>query len=399
MTETISYGILAYSFTVFIAPMRAELGWSIAGLTGAYSLGLLIAGFTAVAVGRWLDEHGARVPMSLGSLLAALLILGWAQVHTLWAFYLLWVGLGAAMAAVLYEPAFAVLTKWFRRDLGKALTVLTFLAGFASVIFIPLAGYLVDAHGWRHALRVLALIQLGTLPLHALLLRRQPADLGLEPDGAPPPAAGTRDAPQTGLTPQQAFARVDFRRLAIAFSLSTFAITAVGVHLVPLLVAAGRTATSAAAIGGAIGLLALPGRIVLTPLGDVWPRRFVAAVIFALQAAGILVLFAGDGASAPVWAFVILYGAGFGAITPARAALLAEYYGGRYYGRIGGRMALINSLARAVAPVSTGVLVTLSGGEYRLLLVLLALICALAALSVAGARVPGHTPGEQSAAS
>ena len=388
VTETISYGILAYSFTVFIAPMSAELGWSIASLTGAFSLGLLTAGFTAVVVGHWLDVHGARLPMSLGSLLAAVLLLGWSEVQSLWAFYLLWAALGVAMAGVLYEPAFAVLAKWFRRDLGKALTVLTFLAGFASVIFIPLSGYLVDNRGWREALKVLALIQLATLPLHALLLRREPADLGLEPDGAPLPSAGAPVQAASGLSPELAFGRSDFRRLAIAFSLSTFAITAVSVHLVPLLVEAGRTATSAAAVGGAIGLLALPGRIILTPLGDIWPRRLVAAAIFGLQAAGVVVLWLSAGAAAGVWAFVVLYGAGFGAITPARAALLAEYYGGRYYGRISGRMALINSLARAVAPVSTGVLVTLSGGDYRYLLVLLALICALAALAVSTAHAP-----------
>lgn len=397
ITETISYGILAYSFTVFIAPMSTELDWSIASLTGAFSLGLLTAGFTAVLVGHWLDAHGARLPMSLGSLLAAVLLLGWSEIQSLWTFYLLWAGLGVAMAGVLYEPAFAVLAKWFRRDLGKALTVLTFLAGFASVIFIPLSGYLVDTQGWREALKILALIQLATLPLHALLLRREPADLGLEPDGAPRPTAGPPVAAVSGLSPEQAFGRSDFRRLAIAFSLSTFAITAVSVHLVPLLVEAGRSATSAAGVGGAIGLLALPGRIVLTPLGDLWPRRLVAAAIFGLQATGIVVLWLSAGVAAGVWAFVVLYGAGFGAITPARAALLAEYYGGRYYGRISGRMALINSLARAVAPVSTGVLVTLSAGDYRYLLVLLAIICALAALAVSTAHSPA-VAGEASSA-
>ena len=393
LTETISFGILAYSFTVFIAPMQEELGWSVAGLTGAYSLGLLLAGFMAVLVGRWLDEHGARVPMSLGSLLAALMLFAWSGVQNLLTFYLLWAGIGIAMAGVLYEPAFAVLAKWFRRDLGKAITVLTFLAGFASVIFIPLSGYLVEERGWRAALQVLALIQLATLPLHALVIRRAPADLGLEPDGVR--ATGLSAGTVGGFSPGEAFARRDFRRLALAFSLSTFAVTAMGVHLVPLLVEAGRSATSAAAIGGAIGLLALPGRIVLTPLGDLWPRRLVAASIFTVQMAGIVVLWWGGGLGVAVWAFVILYGAGFGAITPARAALLAEYYGGRHYGRISGRMALINSLARAVAPVSTGVLVTFAGGRFDALLLLLALCCGLAALAVSTAHAPIPSPAAE----
>jgi MFS family permease len=387
VTETISYGILAYAFTVFISPMQSELGWSVASLTGAYSLGLLTAGIAAVPLGRWLDEHGARLPMSLGSLLAAALLLAWSSVGTLWTFYLIWAGLGVAMAAVLYEPAFVVLAIWFRRDLGKALTVLTFLAGFASVIFIPLAGFLVDAYGWRVALRLLAAVQLATFPLHALLLRRRPADLGLAVDGLRSPVAEETPATE-GLTASEAFARPDFRRLAIAFSLSTFVITAIGVHLVPLLVATGASLTAAAGIGGAIGLMALPGRVILTPLGDVWPRRLLAAGIFGLQALGLLTLFGWGGTAVALWSFVALYGAGFGAITPARAALLAEYYGGAQFGRISGRMALINALARAVAPVSTGLLVTANDGDYRLLLVLLALGVALAAVAVGVARPP-----------
>ena len=390
VTETISFGILTYSFTVFIGPMNAELGWSVASLTGAFSLGLLVAGLTAPLVGRWLDAQGARLPMSLGSLLAALLLFAWSGVSSLWSFYLVWAGLGVAMAGVLYEPAFAVLARWFRRDLGKAITVLTFLAGFASVIFIPLSGYLVETGGWRQALRVLASIQLATLPLHALLLRRRPGDLGLQPDGGR--SAEAAPAEPDGFAPAQAFARSDFRRLAVAFSLSTFAITAMSVHLVPLLVNSGREPALAATIGGAIGLLALPGRLLLTPLGDLLPRRLVAAAIFSLQAAGIAVLWWGAGIATAVWAFVILYGAGFGAITPARAALLAEYYGGRHYGTISARMALINSLARAAAPVSTGALVTLSGERFGSLLVVLVVCCALAAVAVASARAPTGVP-------
>lgn len=389
VTETISYGILVYAFTVFIAPLKAEFGWSVATITGAFSVGLLTAGLAAVPVGRWLDEHGARLPMSLGSVLATALLLGWSMVDSLWAFYLIWAGIGLAMSAVLYEPAFAVLARWFRRDLGKSLTVLTFLAGFASVIFIPLAGSLVESYGWRSALRLLALAQLATIPLHWLLLRRQPSDHGLRPDGALSDAVTVKPA-GAGVSAAEAFARPDFLRLAVAFSLSTFVITAVSVHLVPLLVASGTTLGAAAKIGGAIGLMALPGRIVLTPLGDIWPRRLIAAGIFALQALGLLALL-GTGAAA-LWAFVGLYGVGFGAITPARAALLASYYGGAQFGRISGRMALINSLARAVAPVSTGLLVTLSGGGYGPLLLVLALAVALAAAAVGSARAPSPRP-------
>src|SRR5262245_15242977 len=107
-TEVVSWGILYYAFTVFVAPMQAELGWSRVAITGAYSLALLCSGLAAVPVGRWLDRHGPRALMTTGSILGSLLLVAWSQVADLWAFYLIMAGIGTTTAAVLYEPAFAI---------------------------------------------------------------------------------------------------------------------------------------------------------------------------------------------------------------------------------------------------------------------------------------------------
>src|SRR5919204_1038183 len=79
VTEVVSWGILYYAFTVFVAPMQTELGWSQVAITGAYSLALLCAGLAAVPVGRWLDRHRPRALMTAGSVLWALMPLGWWQ--------------------------------------------------------------------------------------------------------------------------------------------------------------------------------------------------------------------------------------------------------------------------------------------------------------------------------
>jgi MFS family permease len=158
VTETTSYGVLAYAFGVFLVPMHQDLGWSPTALTGAYSLAVIVSGVAALPVGRWLDRHGVRGLMTAGSAAATVLVLAWAQVTDLTAFYGIWVGIGVVMAAVLYEPAFAVIATWFRdsAERTRALLALTVVGGFASVIFVPLAGWLVEARGWRDALVVLA---------------------------------------------------------------------------------------------------------------------------------------------------------------------------------------------------------------------------------------------------
>jgi len=154
VTETVSWGILYYAFAVFLLPMQQELGYSAAQLAGAFSLALLVSAVAGIAVGRHLDRRGPRALMTAGSITGVVLVLAWSQVHGLAAFYLLWAGIGVVMAAVLYEPAFVVLAKWFSEpgERRRAMTAMTLVAALASFIFLPLAQALIDAHGWRDAL-------------------------------------------------------------------------------------------------------------------------------------------------------------------------------------------------------------------------------------------------------
>ena len=184
ITETVSYGVLIYAFPVFIAPLEAEFGWSRGALSGAFSLSLLIAGLVALPVGFWLDKRGARLLMTAGSIGATVMVLLWSRVNTFAEFIAVMALMGFFGAAILYEPAFAVIATWFSRKRGRAMALVTFIAGFASTIFTPLSHALLEAFGWRQAILILAII-LGaiTIPLHALFLRRNPADMGLETDG------------------------------------------------------------------------------------------------------------------------------------------------------------------------------------------------------------------------
>jgi MFS family permease len=358
-----------------LVPMQQELGWSQVDLTGGFSLALGISGLAALPVGRWLDRHGPRLLMTVGSALAAALVAAWALVPSRPVFLLVWGGIGLVMATVLYEPAFAVVATWFRRGRSQALTLLTCGGGLASVVFVPLAAALVQPLGWRSALLVLsAILAVSTLPLHALVLRRHPRDLGLDADGAPtepdpiaPPVPGEYSVPT-----REAVRGAAFWWLTGAFALATVAAVAVTVHLIPYLLDQGYSAGFAATATGLVGVMALPGRLIFTPLGSWLPRRWVTASLFLLQAGAVAVLLGLPGPGG-VLGFVVLFGAGFGAITPARAALVVEQYGPAHYGRISGLLTLGVTGARALAPVGAGLLYSRTGDYtpvFGLLLVL-----------------------------
>ena len=137
--------------------------------------------------------------------------------------------------------------------------------------------------------------------------------------------------------------------------MSALVTTAMIVHLIPYLVARGHTPERAGAALATVGLMALPGRLIFTPIGAQWGRSRVTAVILGSSAIGCAVLVS-NASEIGVWLFAAVFGVGLGAIAPARASLIADIYGARHFGRISGAIAFGVSLARAAAPVGASAL-------------------------------------------
>lgn len=339
ITETISWGVLYYTFPVYLSPMQQELGWSRGDLTGAFSVATLVSGLAAIPAGRWLDRHGPRLLMTVGSIAAAGLVVSWAGVTTLPRFYVTWALIGLAMSATFYDPAFATANRWFGdRRRVQALSAITLMAGFASTIFIPLAGALVQAQGWRPSLLTLAVIlAIGTIPAHALVLR-----------DAPDRAAATSEV-EVG----DVVRRREFWWLTLGFWLTSLTTVAVGVHLLPYLEDRGYDATFAATITGSIGAMQVLARLALTPFGNRVNPRALGLGVFSLQRVSIVILLLVR--STPgVLAFVVLFGAQRGLATLVRPALIADLYGVARYASIAGMVQFALSLAQAAAPVGAG---------------------------------------------
>jgi MFS family permease len=385
ITETISWGIIYYAFSVFITPMETELGWSRAQLTGGFSLALLVMGGMAFPVGSWIDRHGARLLMTVGSILASLLVVAWSQVTDITLFYLIWIGLGVCGAAVLYEPAFAVIATWFVRHRTRALALVTFAAGLASTIFVPLSDALLVRLGWRDAVLVLGIfLALTTLPLHLLVLRRRPDDLGLLPDGEAKTINATRPAARA-ISLSEVLHNRFFWLLTLAFCLSALTATAIRVHFIPFLIDSGVNASTAAFASGAIGLMQVVGRLIFAPLDSHVSGRVMVSGIFALEAVAIFILLLGPS----LWIiglFIMVFGAAYGANTLARVSILAELFGSSHFGRISSVMAIFLTLAATFAPFGAGLLYDFFGSYQPVLWVIILLGFAASVVALLGLK-------------
>ena len=360
ITETISWGIIFYAFSVFITPMENDLGWSRSQLTGGFSVMLLMTAVMAFPVGAWIDKYGARLLMTLGSSGASLLIIAWSQVTHVLEFYLVWGMLGVCAAAVLYEPAFTVIATWFVRRRGIALAIVTFAAGLASTIFIPLSDALLGWLGWRDAVLTLGvLLGVTTIPLHALVLRRHPHDLGLTRDDQTP--LDTETKKQTfDFSLGDALRSRYFWLMTLAFSLSYFSVAALRVHFIPYLIGAGFNASLAALASGSIGILQVTGRVLYAPLEQRFSIYWMVVTVFALQAVGISILLVNSSLLA-IALFILIFGTSYGARTLARPSILADQFGASHYGRISSIMSIFLTIASTIAPFSAGLLYDISG--------------------------------------
>lgn len=355
VTQTVSWGVLYYAFSVLLVPMQDELGWSRSTLVGGFTTAVVLSGLAAPLVGRLLDADVTRPLVTGGSFLGVAAVLAWSGAGTVLAYYAAWVAIGIAMAAVLYDPAFTVLAKRTAPDHRRAITAVTLVAGLSSFVFQPLTSILVDRLDWRGALVGLAVVlAVITIPIHLLVLT--PVDRTAPSSGAGRAGAGRarrRARPAEASDPR-------FWALTGAFVGVTTASMATGVLLIAFLVDHGWSLARASLAGGTLGAMQLPGRLAFSPLAARLPRHVLVAVLFSIPASGIAVLLAG-GASRTVWLAVVLLGFGQGTTTLLRATLYVDLYGVERIGALNGLSGTPITCTRALAPLLASVVVTRTG--------------------------------------
>lgn len=340
------------------------MGWSRGALSGPFALSQILAGVAGIPVGRLIDRYGARALMSVGSTIGGLTLIALSSIGELWQLYLLWGGLlGLSQALTFYPVSMAIVANWFQRRRGTALATLTLLGGLASVIFIPLAGVLVPQIGWRGTVVVLGIVQLAlALPIHALIVRRHPEDLGLRPDGeAPAPLASGAAVPMGGMLLGEALREPAFWVITVAAALDQLAVMVVWAHSIAFMTSRGHDPVLAASIAGLVGLVSLPGRFVLNVLSDRLGAKRLLGACLGIQAAGLTLLIVGS-SSAWLYAYAVVYGVAYGTRSPLRASVMAEYFGRRAYGAITAIQGLPIALASGFGPLAAGWLYDRLGG-------------------------------------
>ncbi|MFD5728468.1 MFS transporter [Streptomyces sp. NPDC058368] len=366
-TQIVSWGIVYYAFPVLNPQITQGTGWPAGATTAAFSLALVVSALAGIRVGRILDRSGPRTVMTAGSVLGVISLLNVAAAPNLPLFITGWMLAGLAMAATFYQPAFAALTRWWAPDHVRALTLVTLAGGLASTVFAPLTAALADHLSWRHTYLVLAgILAAVTIPAHALALRAP------WPDAPTSPAHAAAGAAKVGRSRP-------FLLLAAAFTLSSFAMYAVVVALVPLLLERGYTTSQAAwalGIGGAGQTL---GRTLYATLARRTSATTRTTILIALGALTTAAFAAVPGPYALLIAVSVMAGMVRGNLTLLQATAITDRWGTTHYGRLSGLLAAPAHTAAALAPFVGAALAVPLGG-YSPLFLLLAAVSVVAAL-------------------
>ncbi len=382
--QLITWGLVYYTFPLFVVPMEHELGWSRNELFGALSCGLLVAGLCSIPVGAWIDRGHARMLMTGGSLLAAVLMFAWSQVEQLWMFYVIWLGLGACQAVTLYEPAFAVITRVYGPRYRQAILVMTFLGGLASTFGIPFTQLLIERIGWRPALVVLAAICLGVAFFIHWLFVPGPSEKAVPIAETPKPAHGM-SAPTRG--PLAAAVRVPaFWGLVVAFAGYGLAFSAMSFHLIPLLAERKVEIGVVMAIIALIGPMQVVGRVLLMAAQNRISTIQLGAGIYFAFPISMAMLAMGISDVYGLILFAIVYGVANGLVTILRGMAVPEFIGPEGYGVVSGALTMPTNIMRAAGPLM-GAFAWSAFGNYTPVLWALTAIMLLAAGGFAAAAI------------
>lgn len=351
LAQLISWGSIFYMFSLVLAPLERDLGLTRAQVSLAFSLGLLAEGLMAYPVGRWIDRGHERAVMTAGSVLAAVCLLLHSFVTSMAGLYAVWLGLGVAMAAVLYSPVFALVTRRFPDDFRRAIITLTFLGGLASTVFIPLIAGLMAAWGWRDALILLALLHLGVCaPLHWATLTGAPVKVRAKEGGARGQATGVRPLLRSA----------PFLLIGVFTVLMMSVTVAIPAHMVSLLRENALPEVWVIALPAAIGVAQVLGRLLLYFFERHIDLHLVNRLIPLLIPLGVLVLllapYLGTWQVPVVGLFVAIYGLGNGMLTIVKGTAIAQYVSRDHVATLNGALGVPLALARAAAPWLLGVM-------------------------------------------
>lgn len=366
LVGAVAMALAGPTYGLFIEPMREELGLGRALFGWTQTVYLLTAGVSGLFIGRLIDRYGGRVILAVAGTVAALALGSLGFFHPAWWFvtaFLITGLMGIHGPASLYGAP--IISKWFVRQRAHALGILSTSAPFGLLIGFPAVQWVISEHGWRAGWVTLGVTGLALIvPVSLLVLRRQPEDMGLMPDGEPrrEASAGAPPDPEARQwTRSEAIRTPVFWRVTAAYSLLTFCTTSMVIFRFPYFVSEGMDAGLMAVAAGTAQILTLVGTVTMgRQVAIIGLERLLALNMLIMTACFVLTLNVANAftmfVALYIWAWAI------NSLGALQGIIYAAYYGRRHAGAVRSVALTTTMLFAAVAGPLTGYAADATGG-------------------------------------
>ena len=359
-------------FGVFVEPMSDAFGWNRLTISIAAALGILLNGISQPFMGQIFDRTGGRklILISLVALAGCTLALA-ATMHILFLIFVFGVAASLAQSGLSLTNTSALLSRWFRRRRGMAISINSTALSLGGMVMVPFAFYLLDATSWRIAWVGLGLVVLVALPVAWLFLRDDPAGMGQHPDGDPAPAGGPGGAaaarpagPLEARSWRESLKSAPFWQMSGAYFVCGATTFILSVHFIPYAQDRGVSGGTAALIFGFMNGLNIIGALAAGYLSDrIGGTKNWLTLIYIMRGVGYLMLLLLP-APAALWVFASLAGFSWIATLPLTSSLTAEVYGLRSMGTISGITFMFHQIGGFLSVTMAGWLYDLTGSYF-----------------------------------
>ena len=397
--QFVTIGFAAQVTGVFLTPMTEDLGWSRSQFVLASSIGFGIGGVSGFFVGPLIDRYGARPIMLAGATVAGIALIAVSRVDSLWEFIL--VRGGFTQVGLFMVGPFVVnttLSKWFVVNRGRVIALASLGTSLGGIV-PPLAlTQVVDRAGWETGWVVMGIATIALIFPSALVMRRQPEDHGLLPDGKTGDEEPTELELRQMETVRRDFATSHTRAeavrtpalwlLAVGFALGVAVVASVFAHVIPFMTDSGYTRSQAAFVFAAQGGVALVSKFFwawVMQKGS--PRLLTILAMASIGSSAMLLVPAADVSIAALLAVFALFGFGVGGMFPLFEFVWAWYFGRRHIGAVRSTGLPISVGIAISGPILVGVYHD-AVGDYRGAYLALGLVIAAGAALIAVSRRP-----------
>nr|WP_204497904.1 MFS transporter [Aquibacillus albus] len=352
-----------YSNSAFVDEYIRDFGWSRSEVSGLYSIATLIAGFTMMLVGRFIDRFGQRLMMIVvGSLLAAACFYN-SIITSMWMFVV-----GIFLIRLLGQGSMMLIpntlvAQWFVKKRGRAFSFMS-LGGFASATTFPIINtWLIQTWDWQFAWRFWGIMLLVLfVPIAFFGVRNRPEDVGLVPDGNVDTKTKDSDEKKDDFKPEaevnwqlnEAIKTRAFWMILICVGIPAMINTGITFHIISIFGTNELSPEVAAMVLSLMAVIGIPMSLVSGFITEKVKTKYLMLFVFVLESTILLLLLVMTNVFMAILVGV-LWGMsnGFGRI--AFSVIWPDYFGRRYIGSITGVAATMGVMSSAFGPLPFGI--------------------------------------------